>query len=121
MSPHDPLTLPRLPRDADGPVFAEPWEAQAFALTLQLHASGAFTWTEWADALTHALKAAGARDDGVHYYEHWLTALEGLVMAKSLAPAEALAARRNDWEAAYLRTPHGQPVELDGTNPAPPG
>ena len=28
--------------------FEEPWQAQAFALTLDLHGRGAFTWTEWA-------------------------------------------------------------------------
>src|SRR3954454_4397644 len=64
----DPLTLPRLPRDATGPVFAEPWQAQAFALALQLHAQGAFTWPEWAAALSDRLKAAGPDDDGSRYY-----------------------------------------------------
>jgi len=63
LSAPDPLALPRLPRDAGGPVFAEPWQAQAFALVLQLHTQGAFTWTEWAAALSERLKAAGADDD----------------------------------------------------------
>lgn len=112
MNAPDLSTLPRLPRDADGPVFAEPWQAQVFALTLQLHASGDFTWAEWGAALAQALKDAGRRDDGIHYFEHWLTAIEGLVVAKSLASAAALAARKHDWAAAYLRTPHGKPVEL---------
>ena len=43
--------LPALPRDDEGPVFNAPWEAQAFAITLSLHAAGMFTWREWADAL----------------------------------------------------------------------
>jgi nitrile hydratase accessory protein len=112
LSAPDPLSLPRLPRDASGPVFAEPWHAQAFALALHLHEGGAFTWTEWADALSRELKADAPPDEGSRYYEHWLAALEGLVMAKNLAPAAELSARRHDWEAAYRRTPHGKPVAL---------
>ena len=29
--------LPALPRDHEGPVFAEPWQAQAFAMAVRLH------------------------------------------------------------------------------------
>ena len=112
MSQPDPLNLPRLPRDASGPVFAEPWQAQAFALALQLHAQGAFTWTEWAHALSERLAAAGPGDDGARYYEHWLAALESLVTAKNLAAGAELADRKHAWEDAYRRTPHGRPVEL---------
>jgi nitrile hydratase accessory protein len=112
LSTPDPLTLPRLPRDEDGPVFAEPWQAQAFALALQLHAQGAFTWSEWAQALSAELKAAGPADDGHRYYEHWLAALERLAAAKRLAGAAALADRKAAWAQAYRRTPHGKPVRL---------
>jgi nitrile hydratase accessory protein len=106
------LALPRLPRDDTGPVFAEPWQAQAFALALQLHEHGAFSWPEWARALSKRLAAAGPEDDGSRYYEHWLQTLEDLVTAKRLAAAPELARRREAWEAAYRRTPHGRPVEL---------
>jgi nitrile hydratase accessory protein len=106
------LALPQLPRDAGGPLFAEPWEAQAFALTLQLHAQGAFTWTEWAATLAERLKAAGPDDDPARYYEHWLGALEALVTSRDLASPAALHARKHAWEDAYARTPHGKPVEL---------
>jgi nitrile hydratase accessory protein len=112
LSAPDPLTLPRLPRDAEGPVFAEPWQAQAFALALQLHDQGAFSWTEWAQALSRRLKAAGPDDDAARYYDHWLAALEDLAQAKRLADARALAERKAAWAAAYARTPHGKPVEL---------
>ncbi|HEY0435823.1 MAG TPA: nitrile hydratase accessory protein [Phenylobacterium sp.] len=112
MSAPDPLTLPRLPRDAEGPVFAEPWQAQAFALALQLHEQGAFRWTEWADTLSRRLAAAGPHDDADRYYEHWLGALEDLVTAKGLAGAAALSERKSAWAAAYERTPHGRPVDL---------
>lgn len=107
--------LPRLPRDADGPVFAAPWQAQAFALAVKLSEQGHFTWKEWAAALAIELKAAadrGAPDDGSHYYEHWLAALERLVTAKGLADKKALIARKKAWAEAYRRTPHGKPVEL---------
>ena len=104
-----------LPRDEGGPVFAEPWQAQAFALAVKLSEQGHFTWKEFAAALASELEAAarrGAPDDGSHYYEHWLTALERLVAAKQLADPEALLARKEAWAEAYRRTPHGKPVEL---------
>jgi nitrile hydratase accessory protein len=104
--------LPRIPRDTDGPVFAEPWQAQAFALALQLHEQGAFTWTEWAATLSARLAAAGPDDEAARYYEHWLAALEDLVTGKRLAGADALQDRKAAWAAAYARTPHGKPVEL---------
>ena len=110
--PSDALALPGIPRDAEGPVFEAPWQAQAFALTVQLHEQGAFTWSEWAEALSEQLKAAGPTDDGSRYYEHWLAALEALVTTKRLAAADALHARKQAWEAAFLRTPHGKPVTL---------
>jgi nitrile hydratase accessory protein len=112
LSAPDPLSLPRLPRDAEGPVFAEPWQAQAFALALQLHAQGRFAWTEWAEALSRRLEAAGAEDDGARYYEHWLATLEDLVTEKQLAAGAELAARKDAWAEAYRRTAHGRPVEL---------
>jgi nitrile hydratase accessory protein len=109
------LTLLRIPRDEDGPVFAEPWQAQAFALAVRLSAEGHFTWKEWAAALADELKAAagkGEPDDGSRYYHYWLAALERLVMAKNLADADALAERKEAWADAYRHTPHGKPVEL---------
>ena len=112
MSPPDLAALPRLPRDSEGPVFAEPWQAQAFALAVQLREQGAFTWPEWAQALSARLAKAGEGDDGGRYYEHWLAALEDLAKAKALTDAPSLAARRDAWAAAYARTPHGKPVEL---------
>jgi nitrile hydratase accessory protein len=108
--------LPPLLRDADGPVFAEPWQAQAFALAVNLSEQAHFTWKEWAAALADELKAAASRgepDDGSYYYHHWLAALERLLMAKGLADPEALLARKKAWAEAYRRTPHGKPVELD--------
>jgi nitrile hydratase accessory protein len=106
--------LPALPREEAGaPVFKAPWEAQAFAMTLSLHGAGAFTWREWAAALATELAAArGEPDDGSHYYEHWLAALEKLVAAKRIVPKQEMEQRVSDWDAAARATPHGQPVEL---------
>jgi nitrile hydratase accessory protein len=97
------------------PVFAEPWQAHAFALAIQLSGQGHFTWKEWADALAHELQAAvdrGEPDDGSRYYSHWLAALETLVTAKGLTDSTALLARTDAWKEAYRQTPHGKPVEL---------
>ena len=107
--------LPHLLRNEGGPVFAEPWQAQAFALAVKLSEQGHFTWKEWAAALAHELQAAANRgdpDDGSRYYEHWLAALEGLVTAKGLAEPTALVLRKEAWTEAYRNTPHGRPVEL---------
>jgi nitrile hydratase accessory protein len=107
--------LPRLPRDKGEPVFAEPWQAYAFALTVKLSEQGYFAWKEWAAALANELKTAASRgesDDGSRYYVHWLVALEHLVTAKGLVDSAALSARKEAWEAAYRNTPHGVPVKL---------
>lgn len=122
MSPSDPAAhpdewaaLPRLPQDAGGPVFAEPWQATAFALAVRLSAAGHFTWKEWAATFAEELKSAAARgepDDGSHYYHHWLAALERLVVAKRLSDPQALFDRKEAWAEAYRHTPHGSPVVL---------
>ena len=123
MSPRDAIpkadsltALPRLPRDENGPVFAEPWQALAFALAVRLSTQGHFSWREWADALGGELKLSAERDepdDGSRYYHCWLTALERLVVAKRLSDPATLLARKRAWADAYRRTPHGSPVELE--------
>lgn len=122
MSPLKPVlpseqldTLPRLPRDEGEPVFAEPWQAQAFALAVTLSELKHFTWNEWADVLAQELKADAARgepDDGSRYYHCWLAALERLVVAKQLSDPATLLARKEAWSEAFRHTPHGMPVEL---------
>ncbi len=106
-----------IPRGEDGePVFREPWEAQAFAMTLALHERGLFTWPEWAEALSRAIKraqAAGDCDDGSTYYHHWLAAIEALVSRKGIASEQGLAERREAWHRAAHATPHGQPILLE--------
>ncbi len=110
-----PESLPGLPRDEAGPVFAAPWQAHVFALTGQLSGAGYFAWTEWADALGAELRQAADRgepDDGSHYYEHWLAALERLLTAKGLTDRAVLHLRKHEWAEAHRTTPHGKPVVL---------
>jgi nitrile hydratase accessory protein len=107
--------LPSLPRDAGGPVFREPWEAQAFAMTLALYRRGLFTWPEWAATLAEEIKRAqraGDPDTGDTYYQHWLAALERLVAEKGVTDAASLARYRDAWDHAADRTPHGTPIVL---------
>ena len=107
--------VPSIPHDNDGPVFREPWEAQAFAMTLALHERGLFTWSEWAAALAAEIKrtqAAGDPDTGETYYSHWLAALEKLVADKGVASEATLHRTRDAWDRACDRTPHGQPIVL---------
>jgi nitrile hydratase accessory protein len=117
----DPATLRAtqevrsIPRNAEGPVFREPWEAQAFALALSLNERGLFTWGEWAKILGEEIKkaqAAGDPDTGETYYHHWLATLERMVAEKGLTDAGTLARTRDAWERACERTPHGTPIEL---------
>jgi nitrile hydratase accessory protein len=107
--------VPGIPRDEAGPVFREPWEAQAFAMALALHERGVFSWTEWAAALADQIKraqAAGDPDTGETYYRHWLATLEHLVAAKGVTTTETLHRYRDAWNHAADRTPHGAPIEL---------
>ena len=115
--PSDQLAeLPRLPRDEGGPIFAEPWQATAFALAVRLSTEGQFTWKEWAQVLAEELKAdelRGEPDDGSRYYHCWLTALERLVIEKRLSDPASLLAQKQAWAEAYRHTQHGKPVALE--------
>ena len=107
--------LPSLPRDQGGPVFREPWEAQAFAMTLALYRRGLFTWPEWAATLAAQIsraQAEGDSDTGDTYYRHWLAALEHLVAEKGVTDRASLARYHDAWDHAADRTPHGTPIEL---------
>lgn len=97
-----PATAPEHP-------FTEPWQAQAFALTVHLHERGHFTWTEWADALSTQIHSGAERA----YYAHWLCALEALIAAKGITTTGALQDTAQAWKDAAARTPHGAPITLD--------
>jgi len=107
--------VPGIPRDDEGPVFREPWEAQAFAMTLRLYQRGLFTWPEWAEALAAEIgraQEAGDPNTGGTYYRHWLAALERIVADKGVTDGATLDRYRFAWRRAADRTPHGQPIVL---------
>jgi nitrile hydratase accessory protein len=111
--------LPALPRDNDGPVFSQPWEAKAFALAVRLSEAGCFTWPEWVRIFSQEIKAAqdgGDPDLGDTYYQHWLNALERICAAKGLVGSEDMHRRTAKWRRAYLNTPHGRPVDLSAAS-----
>ena len=104
---------------APAPVFAEPWQAQAFAMTLQLHQRGLFSWADWAAALSAQIRTAQAGGDadlGDTYYHHWLAALEHLVTRHGAASPDALQRHASAWAQAAERTPHGQPITLQASD-----
>ena len=122
-TPDAPSAIPELESlsraRGDGPVFRAPWEAQAFAMAVALNQRGVFTWKEWADALTRAIRdarAAGDPDLGDTYYVHWLTALERIAGEKRLIGGAEFATRCREWEDAAKRMPHGKPILLRPEN-----
>jgi nitrile hydratase accessory protein len=117
----DPVKLTKyldslpIPGEIEGPIFSEPWQAQAFALAVHLSGQGYFTWDEWVSAFSAELTRAsdsGEPDDGSRYYHHWLRTLEQIVSTKGLTDPAMLQVRKEEWVYAYLHTAHGQPVEL---------
>ena len=115
MSTLEATTIGPLKRMDGGPVFDEPWQAQVLAIADAMSRAGAFTPSQWSEALGQELRRAearGAPDNVTTYYEAALVALEQLLMGAGLATTEALDGRREDWIRAYLATPHGQPVKL---------
>ena len=120
MTPNDATreaiaALPLVPSAEGAPVFSEPWQAEAFAMVLSLHARGVFSWKDWADRLAATIAAAqvgGDPDLGDTYYDHWLKTLEQLVVEKGLLESTALSARRDAWDRAARATPHGEPIVL---------
>ena len=101
---------------APEPAFEAPWHAQLFALTVHLNESGLFAWPHWAQQFGATLARHGlARDlnGGDDYFTAWLETLETLLVDRGHAAPGDLSRLRAGWEAAYLNTPHGEPVHLD--------
>jgi nitrile hydratase accessory protein len=113
VSAHAFEPLPSDPRKADGQAFAEPWQAQAFALTVALAERGLFSWSEWADALSAEVRRPDAAQDGHDYYQHWLAALERLLSTKGFADLGDIEALAAAWRRAAHATPHGKAILLE--------
>jgi nitrile hydratase accessory protein len=95
--------------------FDEPWQAEAFATAVQLSRAGVFTWPEWVSAFSETIATQPQRDDesvGDAYYRQWMSTLENLLGSVLCLSGETVGARQALWHAAYLATPHGQPVAL---------
>ena len=119
---HAIAAVPGIPRDTGGPVFREPWEAQAFAIAVALHERGLFDWGEWTAVLGDEIKraqAGGDPDTGETYYRHWLRALERIVAEKVVTDAATLSRYRDAWDHAAERTSHGIPIVLQPEDFAP--
>ncbi|MGR9497849.1 nitrile hydratase accessory protein [Rhizobium leguminosarum] len=121
MSRHEtsPLTqssgLPRSPKGE--PVFPEPWAAEAFAMTVHLHAKGLFSWSEWAETLSAQLHKPGRAEDGSDYFDCWVAALSDLIVNRGIADADTIQSLQQSWQRAAEATPHGRPIEL-GNDPS---
>jgi nitrile hydratase accessory protein len=97
------------------PAFAESWQARAFAVAMLASRQGCFTWSEWTHALGRELQLApgiSAQAVEAGYFDCWLSALQSLLVGKGVIERSELLARKDAWEEAYRRTPHGVPVRL---------
>lgn len=101
--------------------FDEPWQAELFALTVALSEAGHFGWPDWTRAFgatlaRHRAARADGRplDGGADYFAAWLETLEDLLDHAGLAGRDEAVRMRARWTAAYIATPHGQPVRLSG-------
>ena len=105
------LKMPVLEKNHEGPVFKEPWQAQAFAMAVTLSEAGLFSWQEWSSELSVSIQSRqknGDTDDGETYYLHWLETLEKMLSRKNLIEQADLLQHITEWKEAYLKTPHGQ-------------
>ena len=103
-----------LPADICDPApFAEPWQAQAFAMVVGLHERGLFDWSEWAQTLSAELKRPDVAQDGSDYYDCWLAALETIIRNKQIANVAEIDALAASWSRAARATAHGKPILLE--------
>lgn len=101
--------------DGEGPVFEEPWQAQAFSMLVALNKAGHFPWKDWVRLFSRIIKSAPAlRGETANdaYYRQWASALEEMVISLGVVAKDEIANREQEWRRAYLNTPHGLPVHL---------
>lgn len=94
------------PLDAEGPaapprsngelVFVEPWQSRAFGMAVTLYEAGVFTWSQFRAALIARISAwetAPVQEEGWSYYQHWLDALQDVLVGQGTVSAEEVTAR----------------------------
>ncbi|UNK39305.1 nitrile hydratase accessory protein [Shinella sp. H4-D48] len=105
---------PGLPVSTEGePVFAEPWQAQAFAMTVRLHEQCVFTWAQWAEALSREVHRPGRAVDGADYFDCWVAALSSLLSERGVVSEAEQSVLSDRWARAAEATPHGMPILLE--------
>ncbi|MGO4834390.1 nitrile hydratase accessory protein [Rhizobiaceae sp. 2RAB30] len=109
---NSPSPIPGLPGDAEGPVFAAPWQARAFALLASFQAREGFPWADWVAVFSAQRAADEARQDDPGYYHSWVTALEKLLEQGGWNS-------RNEFEAALTDTRENWPHPAHFANREP--
>ena len=112
-------TMTAMCRPDDPGPFAEPWEAQVFALVLALQERGLFTQEEWARALGRTIRPEG-KPEAAADYGRWLATLEALLAERGVTDSASVQARSDAFLRAAAATPHGEPIRLaNDPHPSP--
>ena len=93
----------------------EPCHEQIFALTIHLNEQGHFEWKDWSQAFSEALSlksSNGAIVEDEDYYLVWLKTIEEFLAQNGKLKSDEITSYFDAWSAAFLSTPHGQPVKL---------
>jgi len=95
-------------------IFSEPWQAELFAITLNLYQRGIFDWDDWTECLGRNLeiKKNKGKDDLANYFSSWLHALEEKLLEKKVTELKNIKNIENAWRDAFSKTPHGKKVEI---------
>ena len=95
-------------------IFSEPWQAELFAITLNLHEKGLFNWNSWTKKLGSSLKRDNnnSTDNLEYYFLSWLSALEETLLEMKITELTKIASIEKAWKDAISKTPHGKKVEI---------
>lgn len=95
--------------------FETPWEIRAFALAVTAHTAGEYDWQQFQGALIDSISDWEANNptpdgDAFSYYEHWVTALEGVLAQSGSLDQTALDKRTADALAAPPNRNHHKAI-----------
>lgn len=97
----------------DAPVFQQPWQAKAFALTHILGESSVFTWNEWTEAFSAKRTGSDLSPDAADYFDQWVDTLQDMIVKKGITRVDAVETLSSAWQRAAHATPHGKPILLE--------